>query len=353
MQERATYIQAGVLKTNLYNVVGGVGIGLVIYLFASVARGQFADGSTLFRNILFSVCISAGVSNGILLAQSVFKLSCERMWVFILVYYSSSLLGMVVGVEAGFFLLSVATGAPFSLFHVEIYLFSALIVVIICTVLFAYQAQKVDLDNRVRQKELDLAKLTQLKSQAELATLHARINPHFLYNSLNSIASLIHIDPDKAESMTLKLSKLFRYSINHNQEDMVLVKDEIETCNTYLDIEKVRFGDRITFRLDVDEDLLEAKIPRFLIQPLVENALKHGLNNTPRDGELVIAIKKRGQQIEISVADNGRPFPADLQIGYGLESTYDKLHLLYSDKYQVQLGNEPIKQIKITIPLTA
>lgn len=352
MQERSKYIQAGVLKTNLYNLLGGMGIGLIICLFISAERGAFVDAGTLFLNILFSVLIGAGVCNGILLAQSLFKLNYERFWAFIVVYYIFSLLGMVIGIEAGYFLISLSTGTPFTLFHVENYMFSALIVVIVCTVLFAYHAQKVNLNNRIRQKELDMAKLTQLKSQAELATLHARINPHFLYNSLNSIASLIHLDPDKAESMTLKLSKLFRYTINHNHEDMVLIKEEIETCNTYLDIEKVRFGDRIAFSFEVNDDLLEAKVPRFLIQPLIENALKHGLNNTPEDGELRIRISRRGQQVEVTVADNGAPFPDDLQTGYGLGSTYDKLHLLYGDDYQVQIMNHPDKKIKITIPFS-
>jgi two-component system LytT family sensor kinase len=151
--------------------------------------------------------------------------------------------------------------------------------------------------------------------------------------------------------MTMKLSRLFRYSINQSQEDLVPVQEEMEIVRTYLDIEKVRFGERIDFSICVDESLKNARIPRFLIQPLVENALKHGLNNVTSGGELKVQISG-SDKIVISVADNGAPFPAELGLGYGLQSTYDKLDLLYPNAYEVQILNQPIKEVKIQMPLT-
>jgi sensor histidine kinase YesM len=91
-------------------------------------------------------------------------------------------------------------------------------------------------------------------------------------------------------------------------------------------------------------------VPRFLIQPLVENALKHGLNGMAVGGELKINIKTEGEYISIAIADNGKPFPAELDMGYGLQSTYDKLSLLYGETYQVQITNNPEKHIRILIP---
>lgn len=218
--------------------------------------------------------------------------------------------------------------------------------------MYVHNAQKVNLNNRIKEKELALLRLNQMKTEAELATLHSKINPHFLYNSLNAIASLIHVDPDKAEGMTLKLSKLFRYSINQTQENLVSVTEEIEIVNTYLEIEKVRFGDRISFKTDLDPALNREKIPRFLIQPLVENALKHGLKNVLSHGMLRISIKKT-ELMEIIIEDNGSPFPEELEIGYGLQSTYDKLNLLYgSNNYEVQILNYPNKQLRIQFPVT-
>ncbi|MGX5691391.1 sensor histidine kinase [Arcticibacter tournemirensis] len=347
---RAKYIQGEWFKTNAINLLGGIGIGTLIYLFISVTRGRFVQAQIFWTYCLFSVMISFCIMNSIYIVQTLFHLRYDRLS-FIIAYYAACLVGMAAGTELANFILSLANGGPYRFFHLHDMLFSTLIVIIVCTISFVYHSQKSALKGQIRQKELDMMRLTQLKTQAELATLHARINPHFLYNALNSIASLIHHDADKAESMTLKLSKLFRYSINQNSEDLVLIRDEVETGVTYLDIEKIRFGDRIAFNLDVDPELMDAKIPRFLIQPLVENALKHGLKNVTEKGSLTIRIRREQELIEIVIADNGTPFPAELQTGYGLQSTYDKLSLLYGDNYQVCIANEPVKQIKILIPL--
>jgi two-component system LytT family sensor kinase len=234
--------------------------------------------------------------------------------------------------------------------HFSDYRFNLLIVVVVSTIAYFYMSQKAAMNAKLRERELDLVKAKQLITQAELQTLQSKINPHFLYNSLNSIASLIREDVDKAEDMTLKLSRLFRYSINPQQENMAMVTEEMEIVTTYLAIEKVRFGDRLNFVARINEDVKNKLIPRFLIQPLVENALKHGLNNKADNGELKINIRKDENTITISIADNGKPFPAELNVGYGLQSTYDKLALLYGENYQVQLINSPEKQIRILIP---
>ena len=204
---------------------------------------------------------------------------------------------------------------------------------------------------KLHEKEFDLVKAKQLVTHAELQALQSKVNPHFLHNSLNSIAGLIHEDAAKAEDMTLKLSRLFRHSINSNRENMVMVAEEMEIVATYLDIEKLRFGERLGFVIDIDESVKYEHIPRFLIQPLVENALKHGLNDLANDGKLKISINRHGEYIMIAITDNGKPFPKELNLGYGLQSTYDKLALLYGENYQVQILNTPEKQIRISIPI--
>lgn len=350
IEERAKYIKAGWVKANLYNIAGGAGIGILICLFITASQGKMVSFYTLLIYMLYSILITLGVVNSILISQKIFKLRHDKIS-FVIVYYLASLIGMEAGTELARLVHSMIGGFPYSAFRQDDLMFRTLIVFVACTAGYVYHSRKTILQQKIQQKEMEMMRLNQLKTQAELATLHSKINPHFLYNALNSIASLIHLDPGKAESMTLKLSKLFRYSINHNQEDLVLVKDEVDTCNTYLDIEKVRFGDRINFRIEVDDNLINAKIPRFLIQPLVENALKHGLKNTAHNGRLLIGIKSKDAFIEITVADNGMPFPDELRTGYGLQSTYDKLSLLYGDNYQISISNEPVKQIKILIPL--
>ncbi len=347
---KAKYIHRSWGRTNIINLISGLAVGLLISIFISVLQGKLVTLRYLISYTLFSMLISLCVVNSIFAAQKIFRLKADKVS-FIIIFYVASLLGMAIGTELSFFILSLIRDTPYHFFHGPDMLFSALVVIVVCTINFVQHSQKAYLTNQIREKEFAMMQLKQLKTQAELASLHARINPHFLYNALNSIASLIHHDQDKAELMTLKLSKLFRYSINYNKEDMVSIAEEIEIVMTYLEIEKVRFGDRIRFTIDVDEGLRTDSIPRFLLQPLIENALKHGLATLAEGGELSLRIRRIEQSIEISLADNGVPFPDDINTGYGLQSTYEKLDLLYPDNYELSISNHPFKQVKIVIPL--
>jgi two-component system LytT family sensor kinase len=347
---RQKYICQPWLMSNLIYLVLGVIIGLILTLLISAFKGEWIGTKGLSFQVLYSTIISLCITNCIYISQKLLFFTRKRFWLYIIIYYSSSMIGMLIAIELIYLVQSWLYGVPYHFFHLGDTLFSTIVVVIICTIIFAYHMQKERMNARLKEKDLDVLRLKQMKTQAQLATLQSKINPHFLYNSLNAIASLIHEDPDKAENMTLKLSKLFRYSINQNQEPLVSLQEEMEIVTTYLDIEKVRFGDRINFHIRVDDSLKKAKIPRFLIQPLVENALKHGLNNVTQGGELKIDIRQT-DKIEISIADNGMPFPEELGMGYGLQSTYDKLELLYPNAYELQILNQPKKEIKIQIPL--
>ncbi len=351
MKQRGLFIKQNLLTTNLWAAVAGLGIAAVIVAFISVATGKLASYNTVIGQVVFSVCITMAISNSVFFAQRIFTINKGSAWVFIAVYFGSSLLGVVIGVELAYFILSLLLDFPFAFLHFKEMGFSALVALVVCTLSYTYFAQKERLTAKIQEKELDMLRLREMKTQAELATLHSKINPHFLYNSLNSIASLIHEDPDKAESMTIKLSTLFRNSINQGQESMIKIKDEVEIVKTYLEIEKVRFGDRIDFHFDVDEDTMEYLMPRFLLQPLVENALKHGLAQVAGEGMMKISIAKLENRLRVAVSDNGKEFPKELEVGYGLQSTYDKLNLLYGKDYDLHILNEPEKQIEIILPL--
>jgi two-component system LytT family sensor kinase len=347
------FVNRSFFKTNfLYGLVG-IGIGLFICALEYALNNKLIPLNDIISTLLISTVITLSITNPIYIFLRYFHTQKPPRWKFLLVYYGCNLLGMLVGIELSYWAISAIFHVPYVfLSHYSDYRFSFLIVLVVSTIVYLYRAQQATLNERLRKKELDLAKVQQLITQAELQTLQSKINPHFLYNSLNSIASLIREDADKAEDMTLKLSRLFRYSINSQQENMALVTEEMEIVNTYLAIEKVRFGDRLSFVIDINEDVKNMLIPRFLIQPLVENALKHGLNNKADNGELKININRDENTITISIADNGKPFPAELNVGYGLQSTYDKLALLYGENYQVQITNSPEKQVKILIPVT-
>ncbi len=204
----------------------------------------------------------------------------------------------------------------------------------------------------VNAKDVELSKLKELHLEAEMKLLQSQINPHFLYNSLNSIASLAKIDAEKTQKMAYSLSDLFKYSINRKDKKTNTIKDEIEMVTSYLEIEKIRFGNRLQFDLDLEKSIEKSEIPLFLIQPLVENAIKHGISKVIENGKIELKIEKKEKNIHISVSDNGPDFPEGLISGHGLQTVYDLLRLNYKNKASLHWTNSPKKTITIQIPET-
>lgn len=206
-------------------------------------------------------------------------------------------------------------------------------------------------EQQIQEKELEISRLKEQKAKAEIQSLHSRINPHFLYNSLNSIAGFAHSDPAKTEQMAISLSDLFRYTINRSGKQMSMVKEEIEMVKTYLEIEKIRFGERMSYTIDMNKDIEENLIPMYIIQPLVENAIKHGISKINDKGEVFLSVSKTKSEITIEVRDNGPGFVEGLVSGYGLQSVHDILELTYGEKAGLIWRNEPTKSISVTLPI--
>jgi two-component system, LytTR family, sensor kinase len=209
--------------------------------------------------------------------------------------------------------------------------------------------QNLERKRKFDEKELELSRLRELKTKAELDALHSKINPHFLYNALNSIADLSITDGKKGRKMTIALADLFRYSINYSNNNYSTVKDEVEMADVYLQIEKIRFEDQLNYTLSVEEGLSHFLVPRFVLQPLVENAVKHGLKATGQMTTIHLEVKRNNDKLVINVADNGPAFPSELVPGYGVKSVYDKLDLLFPDNYEMHFTNIPVKQVSLYI----
>ncbi|MFD1161222.1 sensor histidine kinase [Hwangdonia seohaensis] len=202
----------------------------------------------------------------------------------------------------------------------------------------------------VNEKDVELSRLKEANTQSELKLLQSHINPHFLYNALNSIAGLAYKSPEKTEKMALSLSNLFRYSINKKGQQMSTVKEEVLMVQNYLEIEKIRFGERLTFILEVEKTLENEAIPMYILQPLVENAIKHGVSQIRGEGLIVLEIKQEDDNLLIRVIDNGPDFENGLVSGHGLQTVYDLLRLSYGDKASLHWENAPAKHISIIIP---
>ncbi|HRG25674.1 MAG TPA: histidine kinase [Chitinophagaceae bacterium] len=208
---------------------------------------------------------------------------------------------------------------------------------------------ELDRKRKLNEKELEVTRLMALKTKAELDALHSKVNPHFLYNALNSIADLSVTDGKKARRMTIALADLFRYSINYSQNNFSSVNDEVAMTEVYLQIEKIRFEDQLNYTVLVEPEAGHYLVPRFLLQPLVENAVKHGLKATGLMTEIHLRISLKEESLQICIVDNGPAFPDELTPGYGVKSVYDKMDLLFPGLYEIRFINQPVKQVVLTL----
>lgn len=192
--------------------------------------------------------------------------------------------------------------------------------------------------------------LISLLKYSELKALQSQINPHFLFNVLNTMTSLIRTNPEKAREVTIDLSNYLRYNLDNNVKSVELIK-ELNQINTYIKIEKVRFGDKLNIIYDVDESLYNFQIPSLIIQPLVENSIKHGILKKRDNGCVKIIIKKIGKDIEVIIEDDGIGIEQtiidnlDKQIkeNIGLKNVHQRLKLLYGEGLNIKkigAGNE-------------
>jgi two-component system LytT family sensor kinase len=202
------------------------------------------------------------------------------------------------------------------------------------------------------------ATLRELAVQAELKALRAQINPHFLFNSLNTISDLIVTDPAKAEAMTVLLAKVFRHVLMHSDRQLTRVSEEMEFLETYLGIEQVRFGERLRVSMDVDPAVSEEKIPSLILQPVVENAIKHGLAPKIGNGHISITAGRQGEFVRLDVADDGvgatsaAPAVPPAGSGLGLKIIAERLRTLYQGRASLdfQAADSLGSRVTILIP---
>ena len=182
---------------------------------------------------------------------------------------------------------------------------------------------------RVREGELHAALLQSQLSTARLETLKAQLHPHFLFNTLHTISELIHIDPAAADAMVIRLGKLLRLSLEYTSEAEVSLDREIDVLTAYLDLHRMRHGDRLTATIEVDPALRRALVPPMILQPLVENSLRHGINKRSASGSISITAERVDETLRLTVLDDGVGLPEHLVEGVGLSNTRTRLGQLY------------------------
>ncbi len=206
--------------------------------------------------------------------------------------------------------------------------------------------------SNLSEKNAKAAKLETLLKETELKMLRSQINPHFLFNSLNSVSSLTITDPEKAREMVVKLSEFMRYALSRKDEQPVSLQNEFENLRLYLDIEKVRFGDKLTTEEIIDDNCLNFKIPVMLLQPLYENAVKHGVYESTESVKITTQAKIIDGYIEITISNNYDTSPSlRIGTGTGLINVSRRLELFYGNKASISTFKENgIYTVKLFIP---
>ena len=194
----------------------------------------------------------------------------------------------------------------------------------------------------------------------ELRTLKSQLNPHFMFNAMNSIRALIEEDPESAKVAITKLSNILRYSLQMERMERVPLEDEIETVKNYLDLERIRFEDRLKYKLDVDKSSEKIEIPPMMIQTLIENGIKHGVSKQTKGGEIQLKSKiqstPNGSKLKIEIRNSGHFSEEQLKnsSGFGVSNTKHRLNLLFGEKANFSIKNENgdtvLAEVEIPIP---
>jgi two-component sensor histidine kinase len=212
----------------------------------------------------------------------------------------------------------------------------------------------IDYYRKYREREFMASQLEAQLAQAQLESLRTQLHPHFLFNTLNSIVGLVRDNRnDAAVNMLVGLSDLLRRALEHSTQQEVELKEEIEFLQLYLNIQQMRFSDRLGIELDIDPETTGALVPSLILQPLAENALRHGISRSLAAGIVGISSKIEGNFLRLTVFDNGAGLPENWQLkssaGIGLANTAARLQQLYGETQRLDVRNRPEGGVEVVI----
>jgi LytS/YehU family sensor histidine kinase len=201
--------------------------------------------------------------------------------------------------------------------------------------------------DRLNRSEIERFQLMTSVKEAELRALKSQVNPHFIFNSLNSLRALIDEDPARARQAVTQLANLLRYSLQSGQLETVPFEDELEVVNDYLALEQVRHEERLRLRLDIAPEAMQLPIPPMLLQTLVENAVKYGISPRPEGGEIAIVARNWGGALRIQVSNPGglAPAGAPSSTGVGLHNAAERLRLIFGERATLRLRQDQPEQV--------
>lgn len=211
-----------------------------------------------------------------------------------------------------------------------------------------------------QKQQQQIAQIQQQLTQSKLDTLQSQLQPHFLFNTLNGIVAAIHAAPMKAESMVSQLGRILRFSLDNSGRQTVSLEEEIAALKDYLNIEQARLGDRLTYQIEIESDAKRCRVPPLILQPIVENAVKHGITPFNRPGTINIVAKRTPDKLILSVADSGKPIfeGTDVRIdrpatgtGIGLNNCSARLQALFGNAAILKLNTSSLGGTEVLVKI--
>jgi LytS/YehU family sensor histidine kinase len=205
-----------------------------------------------------------------------------------------------------------------------------------------------------KREELRLSELETMLAGAQLDALKTQLHPHFLFNALNSIVELIHQDPKRAADLLARLEEFLRITLQAENAQEVSLRKELDFVDCYLDMQRVRFPKRLTVRKDIDEQSMESRVPILILQPLIENAVRHGIARSPQPGEISIHSELREGTLRLMICDTGPGIPpagGQVQEGIGLANTKRRLQHLYGKGFRFEMRNEDAGGLLVSLEI--
>jgi len=323
---------------------------LILYVCIS---GVIALLQTLILNLFFKIDINTAIVDGItysliygFIGLSIWfmvyynDIEKKNIYIFALSHLIASSLVVTIWIVKSWFVVTffISDDIPYNTFlHKFLYLrviqgyLGYVIIVLFYYVLIFYQT---NIDNRKREETFRT-----LIRDAELKSLKSQINPHFLFNSLNSISSLTMFDADKAQAMIIKLSEYLRFSLQFKPNDKVTFEKEIENIQRYLEIEKIRFGKRLAVQFEIAEICNTIMVPSMILQPLIENAIKYGVHENTEETLITISAHKEHNYVKLIIANNFDPESVGSRgEGIGLSNIKERMKILYGTTELVQIN---------------
>ncbi len=220
---------------------------------------------------------------------------------------------------------------------------SVIITIMVGAATFMVEIQKARVQAttlQLRTQQLERERALKLAAEARFDSLQSRLQPHFLFNTINSILALLPEDAKRAEDMLERLARLLRFALDSQQAPVVRLRDELRLVNDYLEIERTRFGSRLRFEIDAPAELTSAEVPAYALQTLIENSMKHAIATRREGGFISVKVSRDGDSLVAEVRDDGPGFSRDaLRAGHGLDMLEQRLEALYGSAASIEIGS--------------